>query len=159
MSKTLSACLIAIAVAACAKTEKPFPPFQPPSSPLTLKLPQPAKQFEDALSNNSTSPSYVMITVIDGRTNQARQGCTFANLLIGAIIREKGLAPQSIEEARRIALATPGYTYTFFKPEALANIRFDGAKNDLACAIIRAGHPAYMTDRNGQVREGQPNLP
>ncbi len=52
---------------------------------------QPANQFAAALANVSSSPSFVLITAIDGRTNESRTGCILALFLIGAIVREEGL--------------------------------------------------------------------
>ena len=47
--------------------------------------------FEEALGNQTSAPSFVLITVIDGKSGEGRQVCTEAPFLLGALHRELGL--------------------------------------------------------------------
>ena len=52
---------------------------------------QSPESFEAAIRNLSTSPSYVLVTVVDARTESAQSICTSAPFLVGAIHLEYGL--------------------------------------------------------------------
>lgn len=110
-------------------------------------------QFRAALENQSTSPSFVLVTVVDGRSRAETTGCVFAPFLLGAIAKEKGITRT---EALAEALARKDHIFTFSSPEALANLSLNESRYSPACAIIRSGEPAYMQDRTGQIRAGQP---
>jgi hypothetical protein len=101
-------------VAAPATTENP--PYQSPES------------FAAAIRDDSTSPVYVLITVVDDNTGKARTGCTLGNFLLGAIHMQYGLA-YDLEVARQ----------TF--SEAVKDAR--------ACALIEHGLRVRMADLTG----------
>ena len=80
--------------------------------------------FSAAVLNESTAPSYVMITEVDGNTGTERQTCVIANFLLGAIHRENDLAfdRDGSIAAQHIALTTKDHVFTFRKQAALDNI-------------------------------------
>lgn len=90
--------------------------------------------FEAAIHNDSTAPSYVLITLVDARTESARSTCTTANLLMGAIHREYDLGydKASQSRAREIALSNKTHVFRFTKQDALHNIPVTYAESDLA---------------------------
>lgn len=92
--------------------------------------------YEAAIPNHSTSPSYVLITVVDARTESARSICTTANLLIGAIHREYGLGYDlaDISKSDEIALSNQTHVFRFTKRDALNNIPITYSGGDLAAA-------------------------
>jgi hypothetical protein len=97
---------------------------------------QPRESYEAAIHNYSTSPSYVMISIAGGETEQVKQVCTTANFLLGAIHREYGLgySAADISKVAEIALASPDHTFRFRQPTALANIPLRYSDDDLAAA-------------------------
>lgn len=85
---------------------------------------QESKNFESALRNDSTSPSYVMISVIDAKATSMRTVCTIASVLLGAIHREYDL-PYDLQgraKAVEIALSIPTHVFRFTKQTAIDNI-------------------------------------
>jgi hypothetical protein len=80
--------------------------------------------FATAIKNQSTAPSYVLITEIDANTGKSRQTCVTANLFMGAIHREHELGFDTEDQmtALHIALTTPDHVFTFTKRTALENI-------------------------------------
>jgi hypothetical protein len=81
--------------------------------------------YAQALSDSrTTSPPYVLITIVDGVSGEERTLCTTANHLLVAIHYEHGLAydAESIRRANEIALANSSHRFTFSNPEARANI-------------------------------------
>lgn len=100
------------------------PPYQSPES------------FAAAIRDHSSSPVYVLITVVDDTTGQARTGCTEANFLVGAIQREYGLANDTAADAnaRNMALANTSHVFHFSRPEALANVAFRYSPHDMEVA-------------------------
>ncbi len=123
------------------------------SAPAATQNPpqQSAESFAAAIFERSMSPFYVLITVVDDTTGKARTGCTTANLLLGAIDMEYGLASDAagIEKERNIALSTAGHVFHFSKAEALANVAFRYSPHDMDVArqLIRP-----LSDQ--QLREG-----
>jgi hypothetical protein len=97
---------------------------------------QSSERFSAAIHNDSTSPDYVLITVVDDATGQARTGCNTANLLLGAIHMEYGLAYDAagIANAKNVALTNPRHLFHFSKPEALSNIAFRYSPHDIEVA-------------------------
>ena len=97
---------------------------------------QSRESFVAAIRNHSTSPSYVMISIVAAYKEQPKPVCTTANLLLGAIHREFGLGygPDDLSKAEEIALASPNHTFVFRQPAALANIPIRYSDNDLASA-------------------------
>ena len=117
------------------------------------------EQFRAAIAySSSSSPSFVLITVIDGNTGSRTTGCVPAWALIGAIREEKGLAGD--QAGRRAieaeALSHEDHIFTFRNPKAITFFNFENPKYKQACDIIRLGEPAFMDDRSGQIRMGQP---
>lgn len=105
-----------------------------PAPPAAEKPPtQSADSFATALRDDSTSPFYVLITVVDDATGQSRTRCTTANLLLGAIHIEHGLAfnSEGSTNARSMALANTSHVFHFSKPEALANIPMNYSPHDM----------------------------
>ena len=80
--------------------------------------------FARALENLSTSPDYVLITVVDPKTHAERTVCTTANLFLGAIHREHGLgyAEADIRRAMAIALHQRDRRFLFTRKAALDNL-------------------------------------
>jgi hypothetical protein len=101
--------------------------------PITV---QSRESYEAAIRNSSTSPSYVMISLVSAYTGQAKPVCTTANFLIGAIHREFGLeyGPADVSKAAEIALASHDHTFLFRQPAALANIPIRYSGEELAAA-------------------------
>lgn len=97
---------------------------------------QESKNFESALRNDSTSPSYVMISVIDAKATSMRTVCTFANALLGAIHREYDLPDelQGRSKAVEIALSNPTRVFRFTKQQAINNIPVTYSVADLDAA-------------------------
>jgi hypothetical protein len=81
--------------------------------------------FESALENESTSPSYVLITVIDENSGGRSVVCTEAPFLLGALHRELGAdyGQEGVARVKAAALASPGLEFRFTKSKALANVR------------------------------------
>ena len=81
--------------------------------------------FARAIANHSTSPSYVLITVIDDRSGSRQTVCTMAPFLLGAIQRQYRLPYTPTGEAKieAIALAGKDHVYHFSRPDALSNLR------------------------------------
>src|SRR5450830_819541 len=94
---------------------------------------QSATSFEAALSNISTSPSYVMVTIADANTGLERQICTTANFLAGAIHFEYGLGNDhaGLKRATELALSNTSHRFVFTKQAALDNMRIDFSPQDL----------------------------
>lgn len=120
---------------------------------------QSQRQFEAALEIDSSSPFFILITVVDGRTGATRTGCTLAPFLVEAIIRERGLghSPESRARAKAIARQNTEHRFTFSTPEALRNIPFGpDQKSEEACRVLRQGYSARLADRTGRVIAGDP---
>lgn len=90
--------------------------------------------FAAAIRNQSTAPSYVLITEVDGNTGKSRQTCVTANLFMGAIHRENELGYDAEDQmtALHIALTTPDHVFTFTKRTALENIPHSYSDDQLA---------------------------
>lgn len=94
---------------------------------------QSATSFEAAVSNISTSPSYVMVTIADANTGLERQICTTANFLAGAIHFEYGLGNDhaGLKRATELALSNTSHRFVFTTQAALDNMRIDFSPQDL----------------------------
>ena len=81
--------------------------------------------FESALENESTSPSFVLITVIDEQSGEQSVVCTAAPFLLGALHRElgAGYGQEGVARVKAAARASPALTFRFSKSKALANVR------------------------------------
>ena len=97
---------------------------------------QSAESFAAAFHDRSSSPVYVLITVVDDTTGQARTGCTEANFVLGAIQREYGFGSDAAADTneRNMALANTSHVFHFSKPEALANVAFRYSPHDMEVA-------------------------
>jgi len=99
-------------------------------------------QYEAAIRNSSTSPSYVLVTVADDNNGQSRTGCTEANFVQGALYREMKLPREvaSFERAKQIMLGSQDHVFHFSDPEALANVTFRYTPEELerARAFVQA---------------------
>lgn len=97
---------------------------------------QSRQSYEAAIHNTSTSPSYVLISIIDSDTGQAKPVCTTANLLLGAIHREYGLGYDAagLSKAAEIALESKDHVFRFHQQAALDNIPVRYSDQDLAAA-------------------------
>ena len=78
------------------------------------------KMFCEALSNRSTAPNYVVVTVKNLITNEIKEICTEAPFLEGAIYIETGISSYST-----ICDDYPNRYFEFSKDSALYNISFD----------------------------------
>jgi TonB family protein len=108
--------------------------------------------FETAIRDKSTSPYIVLITVVDDRTGQVSTGCNSANLLRGAIYREKrGDSDRTVspEEVEQVALDNTSHVFHFSNQAALNNIL--PFRYPEACAAIERGSRARIADITGQV--------
>ena len=121
---------------------------------------QPDLQFKAAFDNHSSSPSFVMIDVVDGQSGLEKTGCITPATLIHAIEIERNMAPvySFTGPSAKIALAASTHRFTFEKQETLSAIGFVKFEmNDAeACHIIRSGRPAFQADRTAQILVGQP---
>jgi hypothetical protein len=98
--------------------------------------PQSRASFETAIHNRSTSPSYVRVSIINDQTGQARDVCTTANFLLGAIHHEYGLGYGATDstKAEQIAIEGEHHVFHFHTQEALDNIPVRYSEKDLAAA-------------------------
>ena len=80
--------------------------------------------YENALRDESSSPHFVFITVIDDRSGQSQEGCRRAPFVLGAIHREMNLPYDipSIEKAVQIAVSNRAHVFHFSKQDALDNV-------------------------------------
>jgi hypothetical protein len=131
------------------------------ATPVCAKYEQNGDHFRAALLNDSTAPSFVLITVKNGRDGSAKTGCTEAPFLLGAIHKENAIPHDEAGDRKtlEIALSAKGHTFTFRNPAALSSIAFDNPRYRRACEIIYSGKQAYITDITGEVREGNPGYP
>jgi len=79
--------------------------------------------FVCAIRNLSTSPAYVLITVVDGRSGSAQQVAIASNALRSAIRAEYDIPVVDVSNAIEIALASPDRSFTFYRDAALAAVR------------------------------------
>jgi len=107
--------------------------------------------FARALSNYSTAPNFVLITVVDDNTQKSSQVCTVGNFLLGAIHRERGLPYDNagVKKARDIALSTTERVFHFSKADALKNIA--RSYDDKILAEMRDALKGYS---NSALRDG-----
>jgi hypothetical protein len=131
------------------------------ATPVCAEYEQNDDQFRAALLNDSTAPSFVLITVRNGRDGSTKTGCTEAPFLLGAIHKENAIPYDDAgdRKAFEIALSAKGHVFTFRNSAAFWNIAFDNPRYRRACEIIYRGKQAYITDITGEVREGNPGSP
>ncbi len=81
------------------------------------------RQWENALRNGTTAPSYVLVTVVDKRNGRAEDVCVFSFSLVHALVWELGLRGSTAwEHAIRHALAQKSRRFEFTNPQALRNL-------------------------------------
>ena len=99
-------------------------------------------QYEAAIRNDSTAPSYVLVTIVDDRTGQARTGCTEANSVEGALRRDLHLPYNdiSVHAVQKKILESRDHVFHFSDPGALAKVLFRYTAQDLeeARAFVKA---------------------
>lgn len=80
--------------------------------------------FERAIKNDSTSPNFVLVKVVDDKARKTEVICTEAPFLLGAIHREHGLPNDAsgTQKATALALAQKDLTFHFSQREALDNL-------------------------------------
>ncbi len=92
--------------------------------------------FAKAITDESTSPYYVLITVINDTTGTRRTICTLAPFLLGAITFQYHILPDRNShkdqqaaalawerKLEAVALASKDQVYHFSNPKALKNFR------------------------------------
>jgi hypothetical protein len=99
---------------------------------------QSRESYEAAIRNNSTSPSYVLVSIINSEKGQMKPVCTTANFLLGAIHREYGLGYEAADssKAAEIALKNQAHVFHFHQQAALDNIRVEYSENELSAARV-----------------------
>lgn len=100
---------------------------------------QDQQHYRRAISDNSTSPYFVLVTIVDDTTGKAVTGCVSANLLKGAIFLELGgtwgqADSDLMRRADETALKSIDHKFHFSKEAALANIPLRYTEADLADA-------------------------
>jgi hypothetical protein len=92
--------------------------------------------FQAALQSRSTSPFYVIVTVVDDRNGETRTGCTAANSMAGAFHREmnRPYDRESDERVRQMISDNEDHVFHFSNPDALANVQFHYTEDDLVVA-------------------------
>jgi len=105
---------------------------------------QDQEHYRRAITNNSTSPYFVLVTIKDDAADGSFTGCVSANFLKGAIYLELGGKWDSpgddekrkaelalLRKAGEIALNSPDHEFHFSKPAALANIPKEYSEDEL----------------------------
>jgi hypothetical protein len=103
---------------------------------LGMAAEQSRESYEDAFRTISTSPAYVLITLVDARSGQARPACVNANFLLGAIGREYELGNDAAGRARavEIALQAKEHVFRFQRQAALDNVAVGYSDAELKAA-------------------------
>ena len=78
-----------------------------------------------AIANESTAPSYVLITIVNDNTESRQTICTLATFFEGAIHSQYHLpyTMAGLQKGRQIALANKDRVYHFSELRALKNLR------------------------------------
>lgn len=132
------------------------------------KAAQDQAHYQRAISDNSTSPYFVLVTIVDDTTGKAVTGCVSANFLRGAIFRELGgdwgppedaekrLAARIVmKKADGMALNSTDHVFHFSKPAALANVQLQYTEDELAearKAVKALGLPAMALPSTSRER-------
>ena len=108
------------------------------------KAAQDQARYERAISDNSTSPYFVLVTIKDDISRNVFTGCVTANFLKGAIFREIGgdWGPTEDIEKRQavlaamriadeIALKSTNHEFHFSKQAAIDNVRLQYTEDEL----------------------------
>jgi hypothetical protein len=114
-------------------------------------------QWEAAVRNETTNPSYVLVSIVNDHTKDKQTGCTLADFVKGALFHEMGLAsnPASFEKVRQRMIASKDHVFHFSDMVSLSNVTFHYTPADLARAraavadyqaAIQSGHPGKISD-------------
>ena len=110
------------------------------------KAAQDRQQYRRAMSDNSTSPYFVLVTIGNDMTGESVTGCVCANFLKGALFAELGghlgqtdnvdreKERTLWQKADEIALNSTDHEFHFSNQAALSNIRLQYTEDDLAAA-------------------------
>lgn len=107
---------------------------------------QSSANFAKAIANGSTSPSYVLITVINDNTRSRQTVCTAAPFLLGAIHFQYNLpyTDVGIQKGKRVALASKDRVYHFSDLKALKNLRVRYTQQELT--VVRSQLHDFSTE-------------
>lgn len=99
---------------------------------------QSSASYEAAVRNASTSPGYVMVTIVDANSGREWTTCTTGNFFVGALHRQYGLAydAEGISQAMALAMANTAHRFTFSVEAALQNVSPSYTPEELA--VVRA---------------------
>jgi hypothetical protein len=114
---------------------------------------QPQAQFEAAIRNTTSSPSLILLTVVDDRTGQSWTGCTTAGLLVGAIHmeRDEQRRAASVQEAVQVALSNASHVFHFSKQSALYNLTpVKDGRFSKACGVLKKTGCMRKPDLSGE---------
>ena len=120
------------------------------------------QMFTDAVNNReTTSPPFVLVTIVDGSTGKEKTGCTEVSALAAAISLQKGWTRDNPrpddEEVNEMLENTPGRRFVFLQTRWLAGSGYYAMeRNEKACALLRHGIPAFRADLTGQTVAGTP---
>src|SRR5580658_8126764 len=102
-------------------------------------------QFEAAIRNTSTSPNFILLTVVDDRTGESTTGCTLAPFLLEALGFEHPTA--SSDEIVRMALSNESHVFRLSNEKALNNLSFKkDPRFQGACLSVKSGRCVRMGD-------------
>src|SRR4051795_4804035 len=109
MRRTQVARLSSIAIALLLTAASPAP-----ARPLR-EAAQSQADFVAAVGRMSTAPNFVLITAVDAGSGHAWTGCIAATMLVGAILRERGLpgTAEGIAAAQHIAARSRNLRFVF----------------------------------------------
>jgi hypothetical protein len=107
--------------------------------------------FVRAIENNSTAPNYVLITVVNDKTKEARLICTEAPFLLGAIHRELQISYEAAGVCKVItlALSQKDRVFHFSRKDALKNIQPPYNEKNLAEMRVALKHLSDEEIRKG----------
>ena len=90
--------------------------------------------FAEAIRDQSTSPYFVKIQVLDARANRKFTTCVTANLFQGALHREQGLpySDSGVSAVERFAISNQDQIFTFRSPSALQNMPWSPTATELS---------------------------
>ncbi|WP_125206281.1 hypothetical protein [Capsulimonas corticalis] len=115
--------------------------------------------FSWAIHDRSTSPYYLLVTIVDDTTGKSRKCCICATFLEGAVMTQMRLPDelQSMDKAARTIIENKSRTYHFSNPKALANVEPRYSEEQLAAARERL-KPYTNEDLLGRPQSDQSRL-